>query len=293
MHLDQLRTFVLAAEHGGLTGASDLLNRSLPALSRRVTLLEQELGVPLLERRGRRLALTLAGHELLPHARRVLDDLDEAVLLLKQAGTRLRGSVSVACIPSGVRLVARAIAAFGRDHPGVSVQLLDQPTSGVMDSVAQGVAEIGFALADVAHPKVTFERLVVDRFHLVAPRAHPLAARRSVTWAALRGERVIGFSRRSGNRLLLERALARAGKALRPAIEVEHMLSALDLVQAGAGVSVLPRLAVPRTPPGLAVVPLTDPVVTRDAGLLRPRGGTLSAPARAMAAAISRAAATR
>jgi DNA-binding transcriptional LysR family regulator len=107
MHLDQLRTFVLAAEHGGLTGASDLLNRSLPALSRRVALLEAELGVPLLERRGRRLALTLAGNELLPRARRVLDELDEAVLLMKQTGTALRGSVSIACIPSGVRLVAR------------------------------------------------------------------------------------------------------------------------------------------------------------------------------------------
>jgi DNA-binding transcriptional LysR family regulator len=286
MDLDQLRTFVLAAEHGGLTGAAEALNRSLPALSRRVALLEADLGVTLLERRGRRLALTTAGHELLPRARRMLDELDEAVLCLKQAGATLRRSVSLACIPSAVRLVARAIAAFGRNHPQVAVRLLDMTTSGVLDSVAQGRAELGFALADVAHPEVAFDRLIGDRFYLVVPAGHTLACCATVDWAALREEPVIGFSRRSGNRLLIERALARHGLSLHPVVEVEHMLSALDLAEAGAGLAVLPRLALPARQQRLVSIPLTAPVVTRDAGLLWRRSGTLSPAARALRFAI-------
>ncbi len=292
MDLDKLRTFVLAAERGGLTAAGEALHRSLPALSRRLGLLEEELGVALLERRGRRLVLTPAGRTFLPRARRLLDDLDDALLGLKgAAGARLAGSVAIACIPSAVRLVSRAIAAFGAAHPLVQVRLLDMATSRALDAVGSGEAEFGVALADLTHPDVVFHRLVEDRFALLVPRGHPMAQRDEVGWAELAEERLIGFSRRSGNRVLIERVLAPHGIGLRHAVEVEHMLSAVDLVEAGAGVAALPHLALPALTPRLALAKLVAPVVTRDAGLLLRQGATLPPAAQALRAAVESAAA--
>ena len=82
--LDQLRTFVAVAEAGGLTPAAETLHLSLPAISRRLTALEEELGVALLTRSTRRVALTQTGREFLPRARRLLDELEESLLGIRE-----------------------------------------------------------------------------------------------------------------------------------------------------------------------------------------------------------------
>ena len=282
--LDQLRTFVAVAEAGGLTAASETLHLSLPAISRRLSALEEELGVQLLARSTRRVALTQTGREFLPRARRLLDELEESLLGIRETAARRRGLVTLACIPTAAYYFLPAtLAAFARRFPAVRVRAMDLSGDEVIDAVATGAAEFGIGMEGAAHPEVEFRALRRDPFVLACRRDHPLARRRVVRWPDLEGERLVGVSRRSGNRLILVRALLPAGIRPNWHYEAEHLSTSLGLVEAGLGVAVVPRLALPRDPhPLLVSRPLHDPAVDRATGLVLRRGSTPGPAARTL-----------
>jgi DNA-binding transcriptional LysR family regulator len=113
-----------------------------------------------------------------------------------------------------------------------------------------------------------------DPFVLACRRDHRLAARKdAVHWRDLEGERLVGVSRRSGNRLILDRALLPHG--INPAwrYETEHLSTSLGLVEAGLGIAVVPRLALPRgAHPVLVARTLVNPLIERKTGLVLRRG---------------------
>lgn len=288
--LDQLRTFVAVGEAGGLTAASQTLHLSLPAISRRLTALEQELGVALLTRSTRRVALTQTGREFLPRARRLLDELEESLLGIRETAASRRGLVTLACIPTAAYYFLPAtLAAFARRFPAVRVRAMDLSAEGVLDAVATAAAEFGIGMEGAAHPDVEFRPLRRDPFVLACRRDHPLARRRAVRWADLAAEKLVGVSRRSGNRLILDRALLPRGIAPAWHYEAEHLSTSLGLVEAGLGVAVVPRLALPReTHPVLVARPLREPEVDRVTGLLLRRGAEPGPAARTLIALLEK-----
>ena len=287
--LDQLRTFVAVADAGGLTAAADGLAASLPAISRRLTALEHALGIALLDRGTRLVVLTETGRAFLPRARAVLETLDEGLLGIREAAARRGGSVTLACIPTAAYYFLPAtLAAFARALPEIRVRAMDLSAEGVVAAVASGGAEFGVGMAGVPHPDVTFRPLRRDPFVLACRRDHPLAAgRRAIGWRALEGERLVGVSRRSGNRGLIDRTLRGHGIVLRWRYEAEHLSSSLGLVEAGLGVAPVPRLALPRRGhPVLTARALEAPMVEREIGVLARRGAVLGVAARALLALL-------
>jgi DNA-binding transcriptional LysR family regulator len=125
---------------------------------------------------------------------------------------------------------------------------MDLAADGVTDAVATGGAEFGVGMEGAQHPEVEFRPLRQDPFVLACRRDHPLAARRggALRWRDLEDERLVGVSRRSGNRLILDRALLPRGINPHWLYEAEHLSTSLGLVEAGLGVAVVPRLALPR-----------------------------------------------
>jgi len=288
--LDQLRTFVAVAEAGGLTAAAEALHLSLPAISRRLTALERELGVALLLRSTRKVTLTQTGREFLPRARRLLDELEESLLGIRETAAQRRGLVTLACIPTAAYYFLPAtLAAFARRFPAVRVRAMDLSAEGVIEAVAAGAAEFGIGMEGAVHPEVTFRALRRDPFVLACRHDHPLARKRQVRWAELEKERLVGVSRRSGNRLILDRALLPHGIAPAWHYEAEHLSTSLGLVEAGLGVAVVPRLALPReVHPVLVARPLHDPRVDRATGLLLRRGSAPGPAARALIALLEK-----
>ena len=283
--LDQLRTFVAVADAGGLTAAADGLAASLPAISRRLTALEHALGIALLDRGTRRVVLTETGRAFLPRARAVLETLEDGLLGIREAAARRGGSVTLACIPTAAYYFLPAtLAAFARALPEIRVRAMDLSAEGVVAAVASGSAEFGVGMAGVPHPDVTFRPLRRDPFVLACRRDHPLASGRgAVGWRALEGERLVGVSRRSGNRGLIDRTLRGHGILLRWRYEAEHLSTSLGLVEAGLGVAPVPRLALPRRAhPVLTARALDAPVVEREIGVLARRGAVLGVAARAL-----------
>lgn len=147
--------------------------------------------------------------------------------------------------------------------------------------MARGAAEFGINLTGGSNPELTFTPLMDDPFVLACHRAHPLATQGQVGWKDLERERLIGVSRSSGNRGILDNALARSGVRLTFFYEVNHLTTSLGLVEQGLGLSVLPRLAAPPADhPLIMTRPLADPLIVRTIGLVERRAGRLAPVAR-------------
>jgi DNA-binding transcriptional LysR family regulator len=145
--------------------------------------------------------------------------------------------------------------------------------------VKRGQAEFGLNLLGAQEPDVDFEPLLHDPFLFVCRKDHPLAYQEQVRWSDIAPYRFITVGRLSGNRIIMDAALADLPIRPRWFYEVQHLSTSLGLVETGLGVAAVPQLAVPSGHhPVLVVRPLIEPVVTRTMGVIR-RHGTSLAPA--------------
>ena len=147
----------------------------------------------------------------------------------------------------------------------------------VLEAVKRGQAEFGLNLLGAQEPDLDFEPLLHDPFLLVCRNDHPLAGLPQVRWADIAPHRFITVGRLSGNRIIMDAALADLPVRPRWFYEVQHLSTSLGLVEAGLGVAAVPKLAVPTGHhPILEVRPLIEPVVTRTMGIIRRHGASLS-----------------
>jgi len=289
VELSELQAFVAVAEALNFRAAAQTLFLSQSALSRRIDKLEQGLGARLLERSTRRVALTPAGQGFLDQARELLQGLAAAVAHV-QDGTRQQGSrLTVACVPSlAWHLMPAVLAQFTAEWPGVRVRLIDESAPQVLQAVIDGEAAFGINFLGAQAPAVEFRRLCRERYLLAVPPGHPLARRTQVGWPDLVGERFIAVGGASGNRLLIEHAMAEA--PARPVVhhEVRHVEAALALVEAGLGVAAVPQFALAdRGPERVVAVPLVQPATHRTLGLILRQGAQPSPPAAALMRLVS------
>jgi DNA-binding transcriptional LysR family regulator len=276
--LGDLEAFVAIAERGSFRGAADVVHLSQPALSRRIEKLEAALGVRLLDRTIRPVSPTAVGREFYKKTRALLDDLGSTLLVMGDEAAGQSGEVTVACVPSAAYYyLPEFIRRYRREFPRVRIQIQDETASVALDAVIRGEADFGINFVGTQEPDIEFQPLLRERFVVACRRDHPLAAKRRVTWAEICQYDYVSVSKSSGNRLLIDQALAELPVRPRCLYEVRHVAGVLGLVEAGIGVAAVPQLAIP--PGGNATVisrPLVDPVVARTVGLIRRRGWTLT-----------------
>lgn len=277
-NLNDLQAFRAVAELSSFRKAAESLHVSQPAFSRRIEKLEEALGVRLLDRTTRRVNLTAVGREFDRKVQELLNDLDEALLGIREVADTRMGEVTLACVPSTVYyFLSQVIARYHERYPKIRVRLFDASANDVLSVVARGEADFGLNFIGGQEPDIEFKPLLEERFVAACRRDHPLAGRKQVTWSDLAAYDYISVSRASGNRLLLDQALSsRAGRP-QAIYETQHVTAALGLVEAGLGLAAVPSMAMPAGDhPLLVSVPLTDPVITRKVGLIRRKGRTLS-----------------
>lgn len=272
MRIDTLgvQAFIAIADQGSFGRAAEALHITQTALSRRVQNLEAFLGVKLLERTTRSVALTGIGRDFLPQARRLLGDLAAALVEIRESGKALRGDVTIACVPTvGVQYLPGIVRQYAALHPRNRLRIFDHSSSGVAAAVLRREAEFGINMQAAGHPELASVPLLKDRFVLVCRDDHPFARRRSLAWKALEPHAVILPGHESGNRPHLDLALERREVTLQAFYEVQRSSTAVGMVAKGVGVAVVPGLAVQADAyPNLRVIPLIDPVVSRTLVLL-------------------------
>lgn len=264
----QLRSFGLAAARA---------HRSQPALSLSIKEMEQRLGQPLFER-GARVTLTEYGRACLPLARDLVAHHDRVTGALGGMARNEAGILRLATVATvATHWLPELIERYQALYPAVQLQVYDDNSEGIERMVLSGQAELAVCSRVLHDRRLAYEPMLRDAFGLVCRADHPLAARKSVTWAQIRALPLIGTV---AHRQLAGHAAA-AFMQQRP-VFVSNMTSLLAMLARGVGVTVLARLGVP---PGseLAFVPLREPRIERELGLVWLKGRTLSPPAASMA----------
>ena len=279
--LGDLRAFLAVSDLGSFRAAAEILHISQSALSRRVDKLEAALGVQLFIRTTRKIELTTTGRTFIHKARNVMLELEGALLGMQDIAGRLSGEVTLACVPSAVGYFLPSVFdAYHQRYPGIRIRVLDESSSDVLLAVTRGDADFGVTYIGTQEADIHFQPLIEEAFVLACPSSHPLANRKTVTWKDISQYSYIALAQGSGNRFLIDQALAQSQERPRWYCEVNHVPALVSLVAAGLGIGVVPRMALPPdNHEGLTAIPLIEPKVTRKLGLISRRGRQLPAAA--------------
>lgn len=243
MNVQQLRAFVMVVDHGSFSAAAKALSLSQPAVTMQVQSLESDTGVTLLDRRYRRVEPTEAGALLLPYARRVLAEIDEARERLEDFSGRVTGRLSLAASTTpGQYVLPRLLGGFVARYPEVGVTLRVADTAEVVAAVESGEAGLGMAGARVDSARVTFEEAGTDDLLLIAPPGASAVAPAALTDVV--EQPFILRERGSGTRQVMEAALREAGVDpgdLHVALELGTNEAIVSAVEGGLGVGVVSR----------------------------------------------------
>jgi DNA-binding transcriptional LysR family regulator len=288
--LRQLRSFVCIARESSFTVAAQRLNLTQSATSALLRELEGQLGLTLIDRTTRSVELTEAGQQFLEHAKRILRDVDFAVGDVKDLRDKSRGTIRVAASPLlSVTFLPRVLAAFRERYPGVRVELHDLLTKEILERVRSGNVDMGIGTFQKSATELELVTIFEDRLGVVAPRSSPIARRRVARWADLAGQDLIALTGGSAFRATIDATLTHLGVAVKAAqFEVGYMGTAVALVEAGLGVSILPDRAASLIRSRAAVFrPLQHPTVSRAATLVTRADRSLSPAAEAFVTFLS------
>jgi DNA-binding transcriptional LysR family regulator len=264
MELRRLRYFVAVAEELHFSRAAERLHIGQPPLSQQIQLLEEELGVRLLERTRRWVRLTEAGRLFLDDARRILALSEQAAETARRADRGEVGELRIGFTSSTPLTEAfnKAVNEYRKAFPRVTLSLSEMPTLRQVEAIRERRIDLGF----LRPPETTLSREVAtvllrrDPVMLVAPSNHPLMRRASVAIKELADQPFIMFSADAGTGVqsLVLRLCREAGFEPKTALQAREGATIIGLVAAGCGVSILPESFNAIRIKGVGYLPLSD-----------------------------------
>lgn len=262
LKLQQLRQFVIAATTGSLKSAATDTFRSQAAVSIAMRELESQIGGHLLER-GRRGKFTPLAEALLPRFRELLAVHDQLLTHARQLAQGEQGSICIAVAPFlSEQWLPDVIARFVQLHPGVRIRTIEERSSNICSLVADGTVNIGVAGLLAGDPKLSIKAVAVDSYGVLCSADHPFARKRAISWASLRGQKLIGSD---AFEVLSAAGLAEVHP---PELIITSRAPLLSCVRKKLGVAILPMLTRPIPAEDLAFVPLVRPKLSRTLAIL-------------------------
>lgn len=289
MDTDGLRTFLAIHQTGGFSSAADQLGRSQPAISRRIALLEEELGTPLFERAPGGVVLSQAGHVLLPHAQRALAAMEDCRAAVGAMRSGKAGSLSLAVVGTlaGARLTA-ALRRFSKRYPAIELTLRTASSGEVSELVRRGAATLGLRYHRDRARDLDCAVTAQERLRIVCAPDHALAGKTVRSLRALADEAWLAFPQadtvRESSAYALFAQFAALGVPDVRWTPVDSLTAQKRLAEAGYGLAVLPESAVGEELEAktLATIDVAGLTLENPVCLVTRRGGYLSPAARAL-----------
>jgi LysR family transcriptional regulator, transcriptional activator of the cysJI operon len=281
MHLETLKTFCDLCESGSLSRAARLNRVTQSAVSQQLRVLEHRFGQRLVERAPRVAATpTEAGRLLYQESKQLLDRFSALEARLRERPDVVTGTVRVATVYSvGLHTLPATIKAFLAAFPRVNVRLEYRRTDQIYEACVAGEVDLGIVALPRARPQLEVLPLRGDELVLALAPDDPLARGRRPALSALQGRAFIAFDRDIPTRRLIDTTLRRSGVTVRPVMELDNIETIKRSVEAGLGLSLLPRTALAnevRAGTLVARVP-REGAIPRSIGCIRRRGRQLSA----------------
>jgi DNA-binding transcriptional LysR family regulator len=265
MELRLLRYFVTVAEELHFSRAALRLNMAQPPLSQQIRRLEQELGVRLLNRTKRHVALTEPGREFLDSAREILQQVDRAVTRVQSLGRGEAGRITIGTISSVAYedTLPRVLRAFRARYPAVSITLQEMNAEDQLAALREDRIQLGFLRPPVTASGLAMVTFFREPLVAVLPAEHRLAARKRIPLRALADDPfvVVPRSQALGGLDLVLGACFQAGFTPRVTQEARELQSVIGFVAAGFGVSLVPATVRKLAHRGVAFVALAPPAV--------------------------------
>jgi LysR family hca operon transcriptional activator len=259
MELRHLRYFVAVAEEGSLTNAAERrLHTAQPSLSRQIRDLELEVGVPLLERGARGIALTPAGRTFLDHARLALLQVDAAGEAARRAAQPQTRAFTIGFL-AGQELVwlPETLRILRSEQPDIEITLASQASPELAGGLMRGKVDVAFLRREKDAPGIVFKPLTSEPLVAILPAGHRLAAQKSVRIQDFAAETYITPTRVApALKAVIERYAAKSGVVLKPQYDAENLSSVLSLVTSTGGVTLLPLYVKLMLPASVVIRPL-------------------------------------
>ena len=245
MNLQHLRYFLAVARTGGFTQAARQMNVTQPTVSSAVLELEKSMGVQLFNRDNRHVALTTEGRLLLSYAVQVADLLEEASERLQRSDLEPGGGFQFGAVDAAViYLLPEILKEYMRRYPGVALKTQVAPSRTLVEDLLLNRSEFALIHLPYAHPRVAAVPIYRDEMPLVVGAGHPFAQCGEVDLAEVIKEPLILFHADSVSRKVVDEKLTESGLELGTVMELSSPEAMRKLVEAGVGISFLPRLTI-------------------------------------------------
>lgn len=279
MELRHIRYFLAVAEELNFNRAARRLNMAQPPLSQQIKALEEELGVQLFHRDRRHVELSSAGKAFYPRAIEVLDRVKLAVEEARSSQQRLIGQLCIAIGPlANFKLLPDVIRDFQQHAPEARLNLVDIRLHEQSDALRNGRVDLCFLYPILGNDGFAAEQLFMESAAVALPECHPLAQSRCLSLKDLAGERWLTMPATYAPTIMSRflQACEKAGYQPMVGAEIESLEGRLQMVAAGAGVTMVPS-AMESTPrPGISFARLREDELSIPVGLIW-RKGTPSA----------------
>ena len=278
VELRHLRYFAAIADAGSFTRAAALIGLRQPTLSHQIRQLEGVLGAPLFHRARRQCRLTATGEMLLPFARSILRDMDDARRALDDVSGLKRGSLGVAVLPVvGHRVLPAALVRFHREYPGIRVRAVEMSVDDMERALTIGAVDLGLGFMPPSETSLRAQQLYAEELVAVVRPDDPLAGRAAVAVEELSKRPLAVLPAGFGTRTILLNAFAQARRTPSFALELSSVDALLHLVRDCGEVGIVPESALwSREDPGLRMVRLLRPTPRRQIGILHVYGMNFS-----------------
>ena len=246
MDLRALEMFLAVAEWLSFRRASEHLHVAESAISRKVRLLEEELGELLFKRVKKKVYLTLAGEALQINARKVFQDLRNARLEVSDVAHNKRGHIRIAAVLlASIYFLPSILRKFKTLYPAIEVEIITGSTEGLISMIRDNSAEIGILTLPIRHPELEVIPLLAEKMVVATSnRFRNLRGKRSISAKEISSYPLILPSERSYTGRILRTFFRDAGITPQISMIVDNALSVKPLVEQGIGITILPLPAV-------------------------------------------------
>ena len=274
MDIRQLQYLAALAREKHFTRAAQACHVTQPTLSGRIRQLEQELGVPIVERGHRFHGLTPAGERVLKWAHSILDNwssLQQEIATLTSANGPRLGHLSIGVVPSALPMAALIAKAIQTRHPGIELTVLSHSSVDILRSLEEFSIDVGLTYLDNEPIEgMRAEAVYMERYCVLVRGDHELAKASSVTWAEAATQPLCLLTPDMQNRRIIDRAFRAANCTPIPRVETNSMINLCSNVHLMGLVSIVPEYFLDVLGPmsDIRTVPLTDPFVEHKVGLV-------------------------
>lgn len=275
MDIQSIQAFIRVAEQASFSRAADLLHVSQPAISKRIAALEASLDQRLFDRIGRKVTLTQAGFALLPRARKLLTELEDAKRLLSNLSGEVQGALTLATSHHlGLHRLPPILRQFTQQFPQVKLDIQFLDSEQAYAGVISGALELAIVtLAPVPDPSLVVVPVWQDALQFVASHDHPLKRLQPLELADLTHHDAILPGPRTFTREIVEAFFAEQDLELKVSLSTNYLETIKIMVSIGLGWSLLPQTLVDDS---LSVLTLRHPDISRPLGFIYHRERTLS-----------------